>query len=280
MSQPDRIGIRNGPYVRGPEVRENARTGSQTVWFIEGSEAECRAQQLFYRASGAAETNLRPMGTGNWELMVAFPWGENGQAGDPPTDVHELESNQIQESIYQNPLIRINISSDNLYITADIIQRYLGREFTDTKDSNGIVTITAVARARQEVLNQTGADWELCTALFNQAALLHMDSYMDWHQVYRRTITGASPQAIIASYVGVGQVWTSAEVAAFENIPGGYYFSLPANYVWLKTKPTVIASARQKTQITYSYIEGTAFSMLAYTARGNAVVHDFLWYAS
>jgi hypothetical protein len=97
---------------------------------------------------------------------------------------------------------------------------------------------------------------------------------LEYHTVYRRTLTAATPQQVRASYEGATMIWTTDEVQSFEGISPFDWFQLPSGSQWIKSPPFVTATARQKTQLVYTYTECKQATALLYDAFGSAVLLD------
>ena len=101
-----------------------------------------------------------------------------------------------------------------------------------------------------------------------------LQAALEYHMVYRRTLTAARPNQVRAAYTGVGMIWTTGEVQSFEGISPSDWFQLPASQQFIKSPPNVTATARQKTQLTYSYTQCFQATALLYDAYGSAVLLD------
>jgi hypothetical protein len=269
MPSADRIGKQSGPYlVRGPVIEDNGRAGVLTTYYYEGSESECRTQYAFDKLAGASRLMLAQKGDGNWTLSVSYPFGENGEVADPPTDTHELEVNSLQPSVWENTLLRATFTEATLAKVQQFVRDWESGKY-GTDSSAAVSDITAA----------TGAEATVAVAWWKHVALHDIKSFSEEHWVYRRTITAATPRQITASFVGVGKIWTTGEVIAQEGLPAAWYFVLPTTSVWLRTRPRVTVVARGKTQISYQYTEAIGASSFLYDKQGSAVLSDYIWVA-
>jgi hypothetical protein len=111
----------------------------------------------------------------------------------------------------------------------------------------------------------------IAQALFINVCGRGLAAALEYSTVYRRTLTAATPQQVRASYDGAGMIWTTGEVSSFEGISPFDWFQLPANQQFIKSPPNVTPTARQKTQLTYSYCKQA--SALLYDAWGSAIIY-------
>jgi hypothetical protein len=110
------------------------------------------------------------------------------------------------------------------------------------------------------------------TKLFYEVGYMDTTTFWEFGTVFRRTVTASVPSAVNANFAGVGMIWTSAEVSAFEGIGSGGWFTLPVGKQWIKDKPRVQKSYGQKTQLSYNYTEIVSASALLYEAYGTATL--------
>ena len=92
---------------------------------------------------------------------------------------------------------------------------------------------------------------------------------------YKRRITAANFSQIQATFTGAGQIWTTAEVIAFENTPAQWWFQLPSSLLWLKSNPRVMTVAGQKTELVFSYDSFVTAWSGNYTAYSSAQLLSF-----
>lgn len=262
MSTPNRIGLFPGPFQKNMEVRENTRTGSITVFTFEGVYNECLMERDWARQAGASEISFTAIGDGNWQLIYSFPTGENGVEPVPVPGTHELETCIEYVSIYQGDLLKALLSDQTIGEVGRTISRFKGGILTtDAAEAE----ITAIAAQPEDAAGSA-------MALFKTVAYYDTEQFIQYYSVYRRTLTAATPDIVIASYEGVGTIWTSDEVLKFEGLPPDGWFQLEEDAQWLKSKPQVAMVANQKTQVTYSYTQGYRYNALCYAPYDSATL--------
>ena len=280
----DRVGTSaSRPILIKLRQSDNTRTGAQCMGEFEGSQAECQAQKAFMIAQGASDTRLEDTGNGYWRIEANFPFGFNGQTTDFPAvpSIHEMEVNTLQTSIYRSLTVRSLLTPSQI----GIVQRYV----TDYQSGLWQPNDTQTAKQRVEAdlkakIAQDGAVHGFAsgrtstkaqadaTSLFDLVAFEGQEDFIEYTNIYRRTLTAADPQQVIATFTGVGQIWTTPEVQTFEGLNPGGFFLLDPTSQWLKSRPQIIAIAGQKTQIVYSYTECHKASGMTYTAYKSATL--------
>ncbi len=281
-----------------------AREGWSNVELYEGTEDQCRSELSISLARGAHRTRLSPKGDGAWALEATFTFNAAAPNGEGNfVDTQELEVSAHLESWTRSWLYRARFSDyiastrdsaharDTIAVIGDCSRKYLAGQPAPEADGlfryppkTGTVyptrekTIEAELAARLSTakLGYTLSDSEFLSAyqLFTNVAYRGVTGFLEYNQVFRRTVTAGSPQAIAANRVGAGMVWTTAELVAWEGIPNDGFFDLPPDSSWHKDKPRVLAAYGQKTQITYSYTEIVTASALFYQAYGSAALID------
>ncbi len=302
-SNQTRIGVGPGPYLVGQKVETNSATGNKSTWTYEGSIAEVQSQRETDLLNGAATTEIAEKGDGNYRLTTVWNYDLITGSGssaivDLPANVHDLQASMETVSVYNSvqfyqsllaafggsdssaknaqaavhaavdyfnghtdPMIDpssnrpVRLILSEMIITGGTYTDPLGTTFTD----NGCYPSNATAQA-------------LMLSLFRNIALMGIETVPEWNSIYRRSITAASPLQVQASRVGEGQIWTSAEVAAFENLPAFWWFTLPSVLQWMKSPVEVNMVAGGKTRIDYHYIGFKQASGLFYTAYGAATL--------
>jgi hypothetical protein len=255
----DRVGVAQGLLLTHLEETDNARTGASCVAEYEGNEQECRNYKLYLQNLGACDVVVRAKGNGYWVCQGLFPFGFNGQVTDfsQVPSVHELDVCVQQTSIYRSPIVRASMTGQQIGDVHMVIQDYLRGAYPKADGTTAEADATAKGGA-------TGLK------LFQQVAYLGLDDFIEYYAVYRRTLTAATPQQVRASWEGIGQIWTTAEVQHWEGILANGWFQLDPNMQWLKSRPQVIAASASKTQVVYTYTEHLIASSLGYTAYGSA----------
>jgi hypothetical protein len=280
------------PILSGPEVTEQKTGGTDTRYTWKGSRAECIAQRDLIR--GTANTiELRPAGDGTWELIATYagqPEDEGGPDAELPVNLHELEISAEIVSVWQSTQLSTHFTAGALRIMSTVAKLYEdgsyssmdGQYIKDLIDNGGLTLTTWNSQTTQaralldlvRLLTAASLSGEAtdAQAFFNTVIFVGTDKAYKYNPTYRRSVTSASFVQVQASFVGVGQIWTSGEVESFEGIPNGEWFGLPST-LWLKLPPRVSAAAGGKTAIEYSYQGGfDTASQFLYTAYGSATL--------
>jgi hypothetical protein len=189
--------------------------------------------------------------------------------------------NAGQPNVYQSPKLRTLLTDKQLGIVARIVSDYEGGAYPKTTGGD------AATDALNDVQTQIGNTGDAAPGftntqaknigakLFAAVAFRKTDSFLDFNPVYKRTLTAALAQQVQASFVGYGKIWTSAEVAAFEQTPFTLgFFNLPPDLQWIKHPPVVVAVYGQKTQVTYQYQACKKATALLYDPFGAAQLLD------
>lgn len=261
-----------GPWITGPTYEDGPNGQRLTTYRAVGTEAQCLAQRNSWKISGAMYLTVGPKGDGNWECSAGFPWGIDGQT-ESPTDVHELDTNVQTPSVWTSVRLATLITATNLAIVQAIVEKAKSGEYGQADpEAKAFAAINAAVA-------DVGAQRAMCRALWHQVAVLGMDTYTEYVQVYRRTITVSNPSQIKASQTGVGQIWKTNELMAFEGLTNAWYFVLPSSSLWLKSRPSVQTASRGKTQISYYYEECRYASSLTYNKYGSATedTTNYFW---
>ncbi len=289
-----------GPFFVSSEAEFNRNQGWENVFSYEGTEAECRAKQLSLVSQGANRVRLSPKGNGSWRVQATFPFNSDNSDGNH-VDTMELETNMVLRSAYQSPVYRKRFGDVNLITLdsarasatlgpiADCVRKYQGGLPKLEADGtyrywSGTAVASATSREAAiegELTGRVNAiagilAYEKTSAvkLFRSIAYRGTTSFIEFNQVFRRTVTAGNSAAVAANYNGVGRIWTSAEVTAWEGIPNDGWFFLPPDSQWHKDKPRVLSAYGQKTQLSYNYTEIVTATALHYVAHGAAVLID------
>jgi hypothetical protein len=268
----DRIALRPGPFLTALRQEDNTRVGATSMVDFEGTQYECMMQQLYLRSLGASQFELSSKGTGMWVLHAVFPFTFDGQVttlGVVPS-IHELEINTAEINCYLNAKLRTLLSQTTIGAVQKIIRDYEAGLYPGTASE----AMTAAEAAVTALTLLTGDTAGKALELFKMVAYMKTDSFIEEHSVYRRTLTAATPAQVTASYEGVGEIWTTAEVTAWEGL-SSTFFVLPDGMQWYKSRPRVNAIAGQKTQLVYHYTECVTASELLYDAYGDAVLLNY-----
>jgi len=259
-----------GLTVRGPETDWDVKTGWRSTWIYEGPQTEILAQRNIELSSGATQLRVSPNGNGLWELYAAYPASETGEPVlDDAQDVHEIEVQVEQISFWNSLKLRTYLSNADIAIVKSFAEKFLGGgSLEEIAHPTRAEYITAM---KEQITIASRTNAEVVFDRFTSGT----DGCIEYREVYRRTITAASPQQIQATYNGVGLIWTTSEVEAWEGTPAGTaWFGLQSGMQWLKAPPTVQAVSGGKTQIQYYYTEAVKATALLYTAHGSATLLD------
>jgi len=209
----------------------------------------------------------RAAGT-NWNYVYAGPQGsvlnhaaslidvadelQTGKIGNGPrfglvarigdsdiVNTDELLSNEIQQSIFQSPILRALLPASVIAAILSSIQLVKGGQKTYS-DATGDITAACLAAN----ISNTNA-----LAVFDDA-LQERDTYYTSAYVYRRTYTVSSQATLVAAFTNIDKVHTTDQVRNAESTPTS--FPLPDGF-WLKKAPHALAALRQKTQLVYEY---------------------------
>jgi len=307
-----RLGTSAGPWLV-EEGLETTPTGNESFQVWEGSASEVAGKRLALIAAGASRIKYNSKGDGNYEVRASWSYDYSNPSSATYTDTLELETNLVQRSIYQSPVYRARFSdfvsatqyslkaNKTLSVIKQAAHLLESLQPTLQKTRTGATTTINVPHSVYEIYNirattptaySTAQDAAVAyllnrlgplalssgenfaaQSLFYEIAFMGVTNFWEFGTVFRRTVTAAVPSAIQANYAGVGMIWTSAEVSAFEGIPtSGGWFTLPANKQWIKDKPRVLKAYGQKTQLSYNYTEIISASANAYQAYGTATL--------
>jgi hypothetical protein len=264
----DRIATTPGALLTELNETNNARTGKQCMGEFEGSLSDCQVKKLLLEAQGATEVTIRSKGNGYWTLQAHFPFGFDGTVTDLGIvpSIHELDNVVQQTSIYRSTKLRTLLStgaSAKIGKLMRIIQEYqAGQDDTGTGDYG-----QAAAEAKAAAVDGTYG-----VSLLRAVAYLGVEEAIEYYSVYKRTLTAATPRQVVASYEGVGKIWTTTEVQTYEGIDPAGWFQLNSGSNWLKSRPNVIAAFGQKTQVIYTYTECQTALALTYDAYSAATL--------
>ena len=206
----------------------------------------------------------------------------------PLQGVFEIDVEMQQPSIYQSPKVRLMLPDNYIAAVARVADEFNSGQYSFS-NPNAVSPDggwqSAVTKIRSmfkylDHIDEKGIRYyadlpdpnhykERCLQLFATVAALKTEAYIDYYTVFKRTLTAALPDQVQASYEGSKQIWTTAEVVQWENLAPDGWFQLP-NSLWLKSPPCVVITARQKSQVIYSYTEAKQANGLIYDAYGDA----------
>jgi hypothetical protein len=247
--------LADGVILQAIDESEN-KDGFNTSYTFCGTRTQCQQQRLIERGYGAKSLALRPRGDGNWELVSTYPTNQeigNGD-GEQPSETHELDVSMSQQDVYLNPKFVAALSESLRQTVRDYVEKYKRGEFE---------TWTAALAA----LNSATSSNATAASYFSLFALGGVDSFIFYRAVYSKTVTGATPRQVRASFTGNNKLWTTAQVLTQENLPNDWWFSLAGVHTyWHKSMPRVSTNIGKssKTQINYQYIGSDEASTLLY----------------
>ena len=259
------------------ETFETSTTsGDKTTRIFTGSKATCLSQRSVESSFGASTLKVESVGDGNYRLTAGYTWdttrGGNSQL---PVNSHELDFTMEQVDVYNSDVMRAQLltqfgSQAGVNGALTFLQ---GAVVSYEKTAQNAAAITAA----EAVITTTysGAQQTLMLNLFRGIAYHKVKNSTQFNTTYKRRITAASFNQVQAGFVGAGQIWTTAEVISFENVPSSWWFQLPTNVQWLKVKPQVLTVANQKTEISYHYMACYEAWSGIYTAYGAATLLTF-----
>lgn len=298
----NRLATSTGPFFVGYEYDKTKDEGQETVQVWQGSETEVRSKANLLEAQGANRIRISAGPGGDWQVRASFPEDPDNLETDM-VDTMELDTNAVMRSVYQSPVFRSHFTDYNsttnhstranraLGIIKDCANKYtrgLTEQEINTAKSRYGFTVTGVDVVDAETaieaemiyrLDRTNPvltnDEKLAAGyLFVNIAYRGVTSFIEYQQVFRRTVTAGTPLAVRANYEGAGKIWTTAEVKAWENIPNDGWFQLPDGVQWHKDKPSVLKAYGQKTQLTYHYTEIKTATAMLYQAYNAATLID------
>lgn len=248
----DRLNSKGSIVLKSETFDTNTASGGGTTRVYTGSKAQCQAQKMVEQGFGATVTKLESTGDGNYQLTATYTWDTSqGGSSSPAINAHDLDIDIEQVDIY----------------TSDVMRNQLYTSFGTWAGVNGAVTFikarvaeiesnppAAIATVEAEFSIYAGAQLALMLNLFRGIGLHKITTCNQEKCVYKRRITAASYNQVQAGFTGASQIWTTAEILAFENVPSLWWFQLPAGYQWAKVGPIVSTVAQQKTEISYYYV--------------------------
>lgn len=255
-------------------VDENGRTGSETTVIYEGNYIPIKNQQAFCRNTIFYNMGLtRIDASTRYRLTVTYPFDENGREPLPILGTYELDIEQDQPSVFQNPVLRTFLPDNYIALVARVCSNFEAGDYSMTTTAGGVSATDGGWAAAIKDLKAGISDpyyQARCIQLFSTVCAYKTDAYIEDHTIFRRNLTAASPTQVQASREGAGMIWTTREVEIWEDINPNGWFQLDPAAQWLKSKPNVIASAAQKTTVTYTYKEFKQGNGLLYLPYGAA----------
>jgi hypothetical protein len=274
------------PIQQGPSVLENTRTGFESNYKFEGTYADCYNARLVLRATGLySAITFEPIGDGKYRLLASSPYDEFFMTPGPVPSINELEIEVAQIDLAFSKKLNDLIGSQCIGAVLLICDDFKAGKYA-TYDDSDIMLLdggwgdptpgmeTGAMKAVVNVASALGVSATLAKALFTNVCGRGLSAALEYHTVYMRTLTAATPGQVQASYEGAGMIWTTSEVSSFEGISAFDWFQLPSNQQFIKGPPKVTATARQKTQLYYTYTQCKQATALLYDAYGSAVLLD------
>lgn len=290
MPTADRIGV-STPILASEELETNlpsSGTGAsnKATLTYEGSRAEMVSQRLTEIGKGATYTKLSSRGDGVWQLVVGYSHDSvsgGGSSVELPQDLHDLEVSMETVSAYNSPKLYASLLAAFSNVTSSVsaalamVQVAVAQFKADTDGTvnGGATQSNAQVNAEAKIATLFPANataQSLMISLFRNVALRGVETVPQFNNVYRRSITAATPMQVRASRTGEGLIWTSAEIVAFEGLPSFWWFDLPAGLQWLKVPVNVSMAAGGKTRVDYHYIGFKQASGLFFTAYNSATL--------
>jgi hypothetical protein len=270
------------PALSGPEVEENLREGANTTYTWEGTKAEVDALRDNAVASGATRVVRAPSSGGNWKITVTYAGTPNetgGPQADLPTNLHELTTTVEQIPWQKSAQLRTFFNASRADEIIGTVSSYVNKY--NSGDINATATLSSYAVAQQnlsldlaKISGTTAGEIVDAKKLLKQILVQGVGSAVEYNSSYSRSITAATFTQVKAAYTGVGKIWTSSEVEAFEGIPTEEWFGLDPSLIWLKSPPNVQAAYNGKTQISYNYTGAKQASKFFWAAYGSATLID------
>jgi hypothetical protein len=257
---PDRINSTGQAVIKSEKLVNNLRSGNSYDRVKTGSLAAMMVERMIASAGGASHVEIESLGDGNYQLTASFPWDVvNGSQSEAPINSHEIDESSEKVKWFQS----------------DVMLGQLASAFGSYAGANGAMAflmgaVSAFQQTAMDGPSRTAAEAKF-TAVYSSGQLALMLNLFrgvacqGWDQadqtkiVYHRRITAANFGQIQASFTGAGQIWTTAEVVAFEQTPAQWWFQLPSSLLWFKSHPRVSTVSGQKTEVTFSYTSGKTF---------------------
>lgn len=272
----DRISTTGQIVLEAEACETNSQAGNSTVYVYTGTKERLLAKRTVELGAGASITKLESTGDGNYQLTVTYATDKLGNEGDLPVSVHELENTMEQVDVYNSDVLRGQLDAAFVTVTARNLALVFLKgacdkwEAVETKDQAAMTAAEAPFASAY-----SGASLALMLNLFRGIAYNQIRHAPQFNSVYRRRITAASYDQVQAAFTGVGQIWTTAEILSFEEVPSLWWFQLPGDNLWLKASPSVNTVAGQKTEILYNYV-GCKYAWSGiHQAYGAAVLKSF-----
>jgi len=232
----------SGAY-EGPKRYGFDDNGPYTVRTWGGTKSAIETQYSTCVTAGAVCEVQEGYGTYTLEARYSFDGSGNS---DPPIDDWEFFANAVEKDMLETDNTVVNAISDAYKRT---IQNWVDPDSEPILDAGGNAS-------KLLALRMSGTR----SVKFMQPMLRH-------------TMTVSNDYTVKVALIGVGKIWTNAQMSSFESLPGSVLFNLPAPgaktgdflYGWYKLHPTVRIAARQKIQIEQEFEYGL-WSTLIYTA--------------
>jgi hypothetical protein len=251
---PDRINSTGQPVIKSEKLVNNIRSGNNYDLVKTGSLSAMKVERMIALAGGASHIELESMADGNYQFTASYPWDVvNGSNSEAPINSHELDESKEQVPWFQSDVVFAKLASAFGSYTGAIGAKSFLIRTVDWYNTQSTPEMTHASMEAGINATYTGGQLALMLNLFRGVAY-HKETTCDQTIVdYKRRITAANFNQIQASFVGAGQIWTTAEVISFEQTPAEWWFQLPSSLLWFKSNPRVLTVAGQKTELIFSY---------------------------
>jgi hypothetical protein len=261
---PDRINSTGLPVIKSEILENNRRSGNNYTRVYTGSFATMAVQRLIDIAGGATSVKSESLGDGNYQVTAYYPWDvTNGSNAEAPVNSHELDENFETVDVFNSVNMWSQLTqafgslagaSGAMSFLIGTVTGYNQAIQAEATPQNPTPIATAMANAEGSITTTyAGGQQTLMLNLFRGICYKKITTAKETRIVYNRRITAATYNQIQASFVGAGQIWTTAEVIAFERTPAQWWFQLPGSLLWFKSNPKVLTVSKQKTEVTFSY---------------------------
>lgn len=274
---PDRINSTGEVALQSERLESNLRSGNSYTRVFTGSFALIQSQRLIELSGGATQVVAESVGDGNYRLTATYPWDvTHGSSSEPPINTHELEVAMESVDVFQSDIMLAQlINAFGSLAGANGGKAYLKGATNSFLQQTEITAAVITSYESHITTLYSGGQATLMLNLFRGIAQYGQTSARQFKTTYSRRITAATPAQIVASETGVGQIFTSGEVATLEGVPSVGFFNLNTSYLWLKAGPRVKTTAGQKTEVAYEYLSCLYAWSGTNTAYGAATLLSF-----
>ena len=268
MTTPDRINSTGQIVLESETLENNTASGNGYTRVFTGSLNLIKSQRAIELAAGATMVKAESESNGNYKLTAHYPYEVlNGSNAERPITQHELEVGFESVDVYSSDvmfaqLVAILGTSTGTYSAANAAKAVIENIVSGFKSASSyaedpMAVMSKMAEAEGKITaaysGSPAGILPLMLNLFRGIAYHGVSNTTQVSSTYRRRITAATYLQVQGAFTGVGQIWSSQDVALFEGIPSLGFFTLPANYIWFKGGPRVCTIAGQKTEVSYEY---------------------------